>query len=111
MIHHLAIGEEWADVAASGRWYERSTIDSSLDEVGYIHCAFAHQVEGVVARYYPDRADVVVLTIDPSGLEAEVRIENTSGGSEVFPHLYGPLDPAAVVAVTPLQEFLTDPPG
>ena len=52
-----------------------------------------------------------MLTIDPTRLEVEVRIENTSGGREVFPHLYGPLDPAAVVAVTPLQEFLTDPPG
>ena len=105
-IHHLAIDAEWAEVAASGQPYERSTIDSTLDEVGYVHCAFAHQVAGVVARYYADRADVVVLTIDPDRLDAELRIENTSGGTELFPHLYGPLDPAAVVTATPLQEFL-----
>ena len=97
-------------MVASGRLYERSTIDQALDEVGFVHCAFTHQVEGVVTRYYADRTDVVVLTIDASRLRSELRIENTSGGTELFPHVYGPLDPDAVVAVTPLAEFLGDLP-
>jgi len=105
-IHHLAIDGEWAHVVAAGRPYDRSTIDQTLAEVGFVHCAFAHQVEGVVARYYADRSDVVVLTIDPALLHPELRVENTSGGTELFPHLYGPLDPDAVVAVTSLREFL-----
>jgi uncharacterized protein (DUF952 family) len=47
-----------------------------------------------------------VLTIDPAAAGVELRVENTRGGTEGFPHLYGPLDPRAVVAVTPLAEFL-----
>jgi uncharacterized protein (DUF952 family) len=35
---------------------------------------------------------VLILTIDPSALDAEVRVEDG------FPHLYGPLPVAAVVS-------------
>lgn len=107
VVFHLAVAEEWQDVVSSGRPYERSTIDQTLDEVGFVHCALAEQVPGVVERYYAGRTDVVVLTVDPARLESELRMENTSGGTELFPHVYGPLTPAAVVAVTPLGEFLT----
>lgn len=105
-IFHLAVAEEWADLVASGGSYDRSTIDQSLADVGYVHCAFAEQVPGVVERYYAGRTDVVVLTVDPSRLESELRLENTSGGTELFPHIYGPLAVGAVIAVTPLAEFL-----
>lgn len=105
-IFHLALADEWSRVVESGRSYEQSTIDRSLAEVGYVHCAFAEQVAGVVERYYVGRTDVVVLTIAPSRLGSELRVENTSGGNELFPHVYGPLDQDAVVAVTPLAGFL-----
>ncbi len=104
-VFHLALAAEWADVVASGRSYERSTIDQSLAEVGFVHLAFGPQVAAVVQRYYAGRTDVVVLAIDPSRLDAELRVENTSGGTELFPHLYGSLPASAVVGVTPLAEF------
>jgi uncharacterized protein (DUF952 family) len=106
MIHHLAVAGEWAEVVASGHPYDRSTIGASLTEVGFVHCALRSQVAGVVDRYYAGRDDIVVLTVDPDRLESELRMENTSGGTELFPHVYGPLTLAAVVAVTPLAEFL-----
>jgi uncharacterized protein (DUF952 family) len=106
VIFHLALADEWQDVVSSGRPYGRSTIDQTLEEVGFVHCARAEQVKGVVERYYAGRTGVVVLTVDPARLESELRMENASGGTEFFPHVYGPLTPAAVVAVTPLGEFL-----
>lgn len=107
-VFHLAVAEEWAGVAGSGRSYDRSTIDQSLEQVGFVHCALMGQVAGVVERYYVGRTDIVVLTIDPSRLESELRLENTGGGTELFPHIYGPLTAESVVAVTPLGEFLAD---
>ena len=44
------------------------------------------------AEWFPGRHDLVLLEIDPQLLNAEVRWE---GG---FPHLYGPLDVAAVLS-------------
>jgi glutathione S-transferase len=106
-VHHLALSDEWARVVAAREPYPWSTIEQRLDEVGYVHCALPHQVAGVVDRYYAGRVDdVVVLTVDPTRSEAPLVMENTSGGRELFPHLYGPITVDAVVAVEPLRTFL-----
>jgi uncharacterized protein (DUF952 family) len=68
--------------------------------VGFIHCSFAHQVQAIADLIYHGRGDVVLLEIDTSRLEAEVRIENLEGGGQSFPHVYGPLPVAAVSQTT-----------
>ena len=95
-IYHLALREEWDAAVAEGS-YRRSTLGRSLAEEGFIHCSFAHQVEGVADLFYKGRSDVVRLTVDPSRLGSAVRVE---GG---FPHIYGPLPIEAVVDVEPLR--------
>lgn len=96
-IYHLALEADWNDAARTGESYRRSTIGRSLDEEGFIHCSFAHQVQGTADRFYRHRNDVVLLAIDTSKLDAEVRIENLEGGTPRFPHVYGPLPRNAVV--------------
>lgn len=109
-VHHLALADEWAQAASGEAPYRWSTIESTLGEVGFVHCALVHQVVGVVDRYYRGREDdVVVLTVDPSRSTSPLVMENTSGGTELFPHLYGPIEPAAVVDVVPLRTFLEGP--
>ncbi|MDQ3469282.1 MAG: DUF952 domain-containing protein [Actinomycetota bacterium] len=102
-LFHLALGDEWRAAADSGEAYRRSTIGRSLDEEGFIHCSFADQVQATADRFYGDRDDVVLLTIDQAKLRADVRVEAVPGG-ERFPHLYGPLPVDAVtrVAAVPL---------
>jgi len=99
-LHHLALAEAWDRARASGS-YDRSTIDRSLAEEGFIHASFAEQVQGTADRYYRGRADVVLLTIDPARLDAEVRVEAASSG-EAYPHVYGPIPVEAVTAVQPV---------
>ena len=48
--------------------------------------------------FYADLDDLVLLTIDPDGLD--VRDERV--GDDVFPHIYGPLPIKAVIDVRPL---------
>jgi uncharacterized protein (DUF952 family) len=36
-------------------------------------------------------------------VEPEIRYENLEGGDELFPHIYGRLDRAAVLAAEPLE--------
>ena len=64
-IFHLALVDEWRAAESTGD-YRRSTLEESLDEVGFIHCSFATQVQATADRYYRGRRDVVLLTIDPS---------------------------------------------
>jgi glutathione S-transferase len=81
-----------------------------LEQVGFIHASYAHQLAATYARFYGDAGPVVLLTIDPARLEqagvpvrAEAAGANPAPGAERFPHLYGPLPLGAVLAATPYQ--------
>ena len=97
---HLAVAAEWERARSAGA-YERSTIDTSLEEEGFIHCSFPHQVQATADRYYRGRDDIVLLRVDPARVDAEVVVEESSSG-ERFPHVYGPIPVAAVVSVEPV---------
>ena len=101
-IYHLALREEWEEAVTSGSDYRRSTLGASLDEVGFIHCSFAGQVQRIADLVYRGRTDVLLLVIDPTLVGVEVRVENLEGGEDGFPHLYGPLPVDAVVRVEPV---------
>lgn len=97
MLFHLAAHDEWAAAVAGGGPYERSMPGVALDEVGFVHCSFADQVQATQQRHYAGRHDLVVLTIDESRLAAAVRVEDG------FPHVYGPIELDAVVATSPAR--------
>jgi uncharacterized protein (DUF952 family) len=40
--------------------------------------------------------------IDPGRLASEVKYDDVAGWDEPFPHIYGPLNPDAVIDVRPL---------
>ena len=50
-------------------------------------------------RFYATAEGLLVLTIDPRLLVSPLRHEPASNG-ELFPHIHGPLNRSAVVAVT-----------
>lgn len=102
-LWHLAVASEW-DEARAGRGYRTSTLGRTVDEVGYTHCSHAGQVEGVARRFYAEAGvPLVLLEIDPSLLRSPVVEEVPAGGAEAFPHVYGPIDLDAVVAVHELD--------
>ena len=98
LIFHVALRSDWDEAVRAGGVYAISTRGLTLDQVGFIHCSFRYQVEGIRELIYGDVPDaLVVLEIDPSRLRSEVRVENLDGGEELFPHIYGPLPVDAVV--------------
>lgn len=117
-IFHIATAGDWERARRDGA-YATSTIGRTLAEEGFIHASQAFQVADVANRYYrgvPD--DLVVLVIDPARVRAPVRFERVPGAPEPFPHIYGPLNPDAVVAARPLAPgpdgtfaFTADPAG
>lgn len=100
-IFHIATVADWEGALAAGE-YRVSTRDRLLADVAFIHCSHRHQVEGVARAFYGGAGALVLLEIDLSRLEAEVR-EESAGGSETFPHVYGAIPVDAVVAVDPLE--------
>jgi len=75
----------------------------SIATKGFIHCAEAAQIPDIARRKFAGRRDVVLMRIDTSRVAADIRYENLTGGSELFPHIYGSLNMDAVVSVDPLQ--------
>ena len=73
----------------------------SLGDEGFIHCTTGHdEMVGTANRHYcDDPRPFVVLTIDLGAVTSPVRIEDERG---IYPHVFGPIDRAAIVAVRPM---------
>ena len=91
---HITTSADW-DVARGGDDYRAP----SLTDEGFIHCSTPEQIVATANRYYAHQRDLVVLVIDPAPLSADVRFENTMGGEELFPHVYGAIEVRAVIRV------------
>ena len=95
-IFHIALPDDWAGAFTFGE-YAVSTRGMSLDEVGFIHCSTTAQIEATANRFYGDLTELVLLTIDPVLVPADIVWEpSTPGVDELFPHIYGPLPISAV---------------
>jgi uncharacterized protein (DUF952 family) len=94
-LFHLLFREAWSRLGDAAL-YE----PESLTTEGFIHLSTLDQVLRTAERYFAGRADVMVLAIDTSRLDAPVRYEEAHG--DRFPHLYGPLPMQAVIGVEPL---------
>lgn len=112
MIHHLVSASDWAD-AGPGCYRP-----ASLATEGFVHCAadVASALE-VANRFYRDlRGEVLLLDVAEDRLTSEVRWEppahpdGSPAGTTAacFPHVYGPIELAAVVDV---RRFVRDPDG
>ena len=97
-IFHLTTPDVWAAAREAGS-YTTSTRGVSLEQEGYIHCSEAHQVEGVRSRFFDDLDDLLVLEIETDLLTSPWRSEQLEGADQAYPHVYGPVDLAAVVDV------------
>lgn len=102
-IFHIASVADWEAAQRSGG-YETSTRGRTLAEEGFLHAARREQVQGVFSRYYADADEpLVLLTVETDELERlGVRWQEDPVGDDTYPHLYGALPPAAVVAVSPM---------
>jgi uncharacterized protein (DUF952 family) len=103
-IYHLATVSDW-DQAQLVVAYTTSTRGVTLEQEGFIHASRADQWEGVRDRFYADIDEpLVLLEIETELLDVPVVEEPPAVGvEETFPHIYGPLDPGAVVATTALS--------
>jgi uncharacterized protein (DUF952 family) len=100
-IFHIAEVAHWAEAQQTGG-YAWSTIGRTLDEEGFIHAARGDQWDDVRRRYYTGVTEpLVLLVIDTDRLTSPW--QEDSVGDTTYPHVYGPLNPDAVVATVPLD--------
>ena len=95
-ILHVTTPEAWRR-AGDTPYYEAESLASE----GFIHNCRPAQLRGVLGRHFAGHRALVLLVVDPGRLTSEVREEESHG--ETFPHVYGPIDRAAVVSVLPIE--------
>lgn len=119
MIYHITSRSAWAEAQKRGGYQA-----PSLKNEGFIHCSTRDQLLYVADSFYRGETDLLVLCIDESKLCAErsweapahpESLNDSAVSSDVlFPHLYGPLNLDAVLAVNELNEGASGfalPPG
>jgi uncharacterized protein (DUF952 family) len=98
-IFHIALEREWHKAQRTGE-YTTSTLGRSLAEEGFIHTSRVDQVKAVHDRYYSGvRRSLVRLEIDTDELTSPWHEDPV--GTDTYPHIYGPLNVTAVIAVRP----------
>ena len=98
---HIATAFEWRAALAAG-----VVKPASLDDVGFVHLSTPEQVALPADRLFRGRTDLVLLVLDPDRIGAPVRFEPgvpTDPAAMLFPHAYGPVPTAAVLAVLPYR--------
>lgn len=93
-IYHITTQGEW-DTASRLGIYEAA----SLKDEGFIHCSLEDQIPGVLERYFKGKTNLVKLVIDTDKLTSRWLYEWSPSIAATFPHIYGPIQTAAVVAV------------
>lgn len=92
----------WSQTLKDGK-YTHSTIHSTLQDVGFIHCTKPSQTMEVIPRF-KDVENVILLLINVDKVTAPVVFEEAkSGRAGKFPHIYGTLNTDAVYEVIPLK--------
>jgi uncharacterized protein (DUF952 family) len=91
MIFKICPKSLWEEALAAGVFYG-APVDLAD---GYIHFSTAGQVAETARRHFAGQDDLVLVTVEATGLGPALRWEESRGG-DLFPHLYGPLPINAV---------------
>jgi uncharacterized protein (DUF952 family) len=98
MIYKILSVADWEAARLAGRF------DGSADDRrdGFIHFSDREQVIGTAAKHFAGQSGLMLLTVEPGRL-ADLRWER-SRDDALFPHLYGPLELAAVASAERLPD-------
>lgn len=96
IVYHMLSRADWEAVPVGGDYSA-----ASLAREGFIHCtAEPWLLERVANSFYRHAAgEWLILHVDLRQVTAPVRWEEADG--HLFPHIYGPIERAAVVQITP----------
>ena len=99
-IFHIMKRDEW-----QGNTHT-NYLPASLVKQGFIHCCTEEQIPGVVRQWFAGEKKLLVMEIEPDKLVSKLKFENLEGGKELFPHIYGLINPEAIVQIKELVSIM-----
>lgn len=82
----------WENARLNGV-YKGSLVDKAD---GFIHLSAKHQVKMTFDKYFKDKSNLIIATIDLEKLGSNIKWE-ASRNNDLFPHIYSDLDFSAVL--------------
>lgn len=95
---HITTPADWQAAQTAGEYRA-----ASLESEGFIHCSLIPQAAATANRHFPGTRGLILLVLDEQRITARWVMENTTGGSELYPHIYGSINLNAVTAVLPFE--------
>jgi uncharacterized protein (DUF952 family) len=94
---HLITAADWDAARARGAL-------APTHGAAFVHLSTREQVQLPADRLFAGRTDLLLLTVDPAGLDVRLEPGMPYDPPDMrFPHAYGPVPVEAVVAVTPYR--------
>jgi len=94
LILHITTRREW-ETAVSPAAYS----PPSLASEGFIHCSTPEQVVYAANEHFSGQSGLLLLCLDEDRLDARVVYEDCYETGTQFPHIYGPINPEALLGV------------
>jgi uncharacterized protein (DUF952 family) len=90
-IYHIATEKDLFNALKVGYY----TADSLTSE-GFLHCSTREELLNTANRIFKNKQDLYLLELNSVNIEAKTIYENTSGGTILYPHIYGKLNLNAI---------------
>lgn len=96
MILHCMKKTTWEERKNKECWGQRN-----INDEGFIHCSTIEYFWRVAVNFASITDEMVLLCIDESKLQSEVRYEDGDNCGRAYPHIYGLVNNDAVMQVLP----------
>ncbi len=96
-VYKIVDAAAWSRACACGVFH-----GAEIDlKDGYVHFSTESQVEATARLHFADQTGLLLVAFSADDLGDELKWEASRGG-DLFPHLYGTLDPALALWAKPL---------
>jgi uncharacterized protein (DUF952 family) len=97
IVYKILSRDEW-DAALREGAFTGSAVDR---RDGFIHLSAVHQLRETARRHFAGKSDLLLVAFDEGVLMPNLKWEASRGG-DLFPHVYGTIDPWAALSVEDL---------
>ncbi len=97
IIYHVVQPDYWQQFSE-----KQAYTPPTFVEEGFIHCCTEAQINYVLTTYFVGTKALLLLKIDSTLLNAELKIEPANG--QHFPHIYGAINKNAIIAVQKIEQ-------
>lgn len=103
MIAHCMKKSQWNRIKDEAYWGREN-----IEAEGFIHCSPVKYLWRVLPNFEKEEEELVIVCMDETKLEAEVRYEDDGNCGRSYPHIYGVINSDAVMMVL---DYLKDEHG